>query len=183
KVKVVIVAENRQCLGPGPQERNPGGNFETDIVNHVTELELADRILLQGKAVVKVDPEIADENVEGELRARGEENAVCVLAGVIKIEGIAEADIQSQGIELGNWPESIDRYLWVNDEVALGPVFRKIDVVVILEAKGCTDAILDGAGHQIVGNVFDVLTAGLGCFFAGKRGSNGILRQGRPRSE
>ena len=93
---------------------------------------------------MKVDPEIPDENVQGKLRARGQENAVGVLAGVIKIEGITEADIQSQGIELGDWPEGIDCYLRVNDEISLRIVFRKVDIVVILEAEGGADANLIG---------------------------------------
>ena len=35
---------------------------------------------------------------------------------------------------------------------------------------------LIGPSHQIVRNVFDVLTAGFGRFFAGERGANGVLR-------
>jgi len=64
----------------------------------------------------------------------------------------------------------------VNDEIALGTVFRKIDVIVILEAEGCADAISDRAGHQIIRNVLDVLAAGFGRFFTGKGGANGVLR-------
>ena len=64
----------------------------------------------------------------------------------------------------------------MNDEIALRAVFRKIDVIVILEPEGCADAIFDRAGHQIIRNVLDVLAAGFGRFFTGKRGSNGVLR-------
>ena len=140
----MIVAKCRYCLVQVPQDGNTGVIFETAIVNHIAKLQLADWILLQREAIVKVDPEIPDENVQGKLRARGQENAVGVLAGVIKIEGITEADIQSQGIELGDWPEGIDCYLRVNDEISLRIVFRKVDIVVILEAEGGADANLIG---------------------------------------
>src|SRR5262249_23091437 len=108
---------------------------------------------------------------------------VGVLAGVVKVEGITKADVETQCVKLGDWPERVDRRQRVNDEVALGVVFGKIDVVVILEAKGCADPIFDGAGEQVIRDVFDVLTARLGRSLAGERRSSGFLRQAGPDRE
>jgi hypothetical protein len=67
--------------------------------------------LLHGKAVVKVNPEIADKNVESELRPRAEEQTLGIVARVVQVEGIAKADVQSQGIQLRHRPEGIDHHL------------------------------------------------------------------------
>jgi hypothetical protein len=53
-----------------PENRNTDRVLETSVIDDVAELQLRGRILLQGKAIVEVDAEILDENVEGELGNR-----------------------------------------------------------------------------------------------------------------
>ena len=117
------------------------------------------------------------------MRTRSEKHPIGVSAGVVKIEGIAEADVESQGVKLGDRPERVDRRLRMNDEVAFRVVFGQVDVVVILDAEGCADPIFDGAGEQVIRNVFDVLTARLRRFLASERRSNGVLPQSGPDRE
>ena len=66
-----------------------------------------------------IDPEISHENVERELRPGRKKNAVGVVVRVIHVERVAEADIEPEGIELGDRPERVEVHLRAENDVTL----------------------------------------------------------------
>src|SRR5438067_1063991 len=94
---------------------------------------------------------------------------------------MADADIEPQGIELGDWPKRVQIDLRTKNDVFLrlgrnrdrsggagenrGTVFGEVDVVVVLDAQRGTEPELDGTDLQIVGNFIERLAARFGCGF------------------
>jgi len=110
---------------------------------------------------VKIDPEIAHENVERNLGARVHQHAVGIVVRVIHVEGVADAQVQLERVELRDGPKYVDVHLRTDNEITLllsshqngprgareegGSVFRQIDVVVVLEAEGRAEPQLQGS--------------------------------------
>ena len=63
---------------------------------------------------------------------------------MVDVGGIADTDIESQRIELGQRPDGVEIYLRPNDYVLLFIYFGVIDVVVIFHANACADSESDG---------------------------------------
>ena len=84
------------------------------------------------------------------MGSRADKDAVGIVARVIYIEGIADTQIQLEGVQLGDRPKGIDGQLWVYNKIALlvsryrngpkrarnqgGGVFRQVNIVVVLKA-------------------------------------------------
>src|SRR5437763_4257071 len=105
---VVVVSDLEQKLVQVPQDRNAGGIFESAIVHDVAQRTFLDRILLQLHLVVKIDPEISDENIECDLRFRSDQKVIGIGTRVIEIERITDAQVETQGVELGDRPEHVE---------------------------------------------------------------------------
>src|ERR1700732_2383303 len=103
---------------------------------------------------MNIDSEIADEEIERDLRTWRDEQAIGVCVGVIEICGVARSNIKTQGIDLAHRPDGIQRHLRTDDHVLLGvrsqcdvrtewrgiwsvdyrgSIFRIIDIVVVLD--------------------------------------------------
>ena len=99
---------------------------------------------------------------------RRDEQAVGVVFRVIKIKGIAQADIEPQRVELRDRPDRIHVYLRTKDDIFLGMHIGEIDVVVVLNAEGRAKTKANRTGEKIVWNMFDRLAPRLGRSFAGE---------------
>ena len=159
--QVVIVAQSHDGLVQVPEDGNARGVLETAVIGHVAQSDFGDRILFEGKTIVQVDPEIAHENVEGELGPGRDQHSGGVVIRVIQVNRVADAQVELQGVELSNGPESIEINLRAQDEIALlrssehdgtsrcenddGTVFGEIDVVVVFDAHRGAETKLDGA--------------------------------------
>ena len=83
---------------------------------------------------MEIDPEIADENVERDGRARCDEHAIGVVTRMIEVKRIAEAEIKRQSVELRDRPDRVHVDLRTEDDVFLVVHFGEIDVVVVFNA-------------------------------------------------
>ena len=126
---------------------------------------------------MEVDPEITDENIERDLRFRRDEQIVCVIIRVIEIKRVADAEIQSQRVELRHRPDHVERQVRCNNDVILwlntdhswskraehdrAAIIGIIDVVVVLDANGRTNAHSNGAQQQIVRDPRNILLSGI----------------------
>src|SRR5438067_8563658 len=105
---------------------------------------------------MNVDPEVAHKNVERDLRLRRDQYIIGVVLGMIEIKGVADTEIETQGVQLGYGPDGVERQIRSNDDIILrigsysdetrtsrvGDHSRAIvgivDVVVGLGADGCS---------------------------------------------
>src|SRR5205814_8746706 len=104
---------------------------------------------------VQVDPEIAHENVEGELRPGRDQHSGGVVIRVIQVNRVADAQVELQGVELSNGPESNEINLRAQDEIAMlrgdehdgasgcenddGTIIGENDVIVVFDAHRGAD--------------------------------------------
>src|SRR3977135_1168965 len=123
-----------------------------------------------------MDPEMADENIERELRSRRYQNATRVVVRMVHVERVADAHIEPEGVELGDRPEGVDVHLRAQNNVILRPgsdenrprraeedrgsVFSQVNVVIVLDTHGRAKAELDRTDLEIVGNLVDRLAGG-----------------------
>src|SRR4051794_34771075 len=98
---------------------------------------------------MNVDAEIAYENIEGELGAGGNQDRIGVVTRVVEVNRVADAEIELEGIELRDGPETIDVDLRTQDDAVLrfcghydragragkrkGGIFGQVDIVVVLD--------------------------------------------------
>ena len=157
----MIVTERDDRLVQVPEDGDTGGVLEAAVIGDVAQSDLRDWILFERKTIVEIDPEIAHENVERQLGSRGNKYAVGIVARVIHVEGVADAQVQLQGVELRDGPKDVDVHLRTYNEITLllssyqnGPrgtrdegagVFRQINIVVVLEAKSRVESQLHGS--------------------------------------
>ena len=125
---------------------------------------------------MEIDPEIAHEDVEGELRIGRKENGVGVVLRVIEVEGVADPEVEPEGVELGDRPEDVEIHLRTENEILLLVDLGVIDVVVVFEPSGGAEAEPDRPDEQIIRNPIERLAARFRRRFAGERGTDGILR-------
>ena len=119
----MVVAKSQHYRVQIPQHGNARGILEPTVIDHVAQRDLIDRILFEGKSIVEIDPKIAHINIESELRARRQQNRVSVGLRMVEIEGVTEAQIQPQSIQLRDWPERIEIEQRPDDDIALFIIF------------------------------------------------------------
>src|SRR3954453_11672087 len=107
---------------------------------------------------------------------------------MVNVSGIAEPDIQTQGVELGDRPDGVEINLWPNDHVIFllglekdrtawsvgdrSSILGIIDIVVVFDPDAGPDAKADGPDKEVVWDAVNVLaTRFTGCF-AGQRRPN-----------
>src|SRR5205807_5322052 len=189
---VVIVTEGDDRLVQVPENGNAGSILETTVIRHVAERDFRDGILFERESIVKITPEIADEDVEGKLRSGRDENGVGVVIGMVEIKRVADANIEPKRVQLRDRPEGIQVDLRAKNEILLrcggdedwpgraeenrGTVFGEINVVVVLDAHCRAEAELYRTHLQIIRDLVDRLTARFGRRFTGERGADRILR-------
>src|SRR6267378_6529866 len=115
----MIVTELEEQLVQVPQNGNAAGILKTAVISHIAQRSLLNRILLQLHPVVNVDAEITHENVEGDLRFRRDQNSVRIVVRMIEVEGISDAEIQTQSVELGDRPDHVESQIWRDDNIVL----------------------------------------------------------------
>ena len=115
----MVVAESRDGCVQIPEDRDTGGVLKAAVIGDVTQSHLRNGILLDRKTIVEIDPEIAHENVEGKLGSRVHKDAIGIVTRVIHVEGVADPQVQLEGIELGDGPKGVDVHLRADDEIAL----------------------------------------------------------------
>ena len=125
---------------------------------------------------MKINAEVADENVEAEGGTRRDENTVCVVIRMIEVKRIAETEIEFQSVELRDWPDGVDVDLRSNDEIILRIHFGEIDVVVVFNSDSRAKTEPDRTGQKIVGDLVDRLPPRFRGSFTRQRRSYGILR-------
>src|SRR4051812_29327403 len=103
----MIVADGQDRLVKVPQNRDASIILEATVVGGVADLPFVNRILLERKAVVEVDPEVAYENIERQLRTRREEQTVGVVLRMLRVKRVAEADVEAQRVQLRDRPEHV----------------------------------------------------------------------------
>ena len=130
----MIVTERKQNLIQVPQYGQSGVVFKPAIIAGVAHRKLRDRVLLHGKPIMDVNPEITDEEIECDLRTRRNEKSIRVRLGVIEINRVTQANVQSQGVNLADRPDGVEGHLWMDDHILLRKtVLSVIDVVVVLD--------------------------------------------------
>src|ERR1700704_4410633 len=95
---------------------------------------------------------------------------------MVEIEGVAQAEIESQGIKLRHWPDGIDVHLGPDDYVLLGIDLCQVNVVVKFHTECGATAEPDWAHQEVIGNVLDILSARFRGCFSGQRRSDYVLR-------
>src|SRR5438270_2186573 len=123
--------------------------LKATVVYHVAQSTLLNRVLLYLEPIVEVDPEIADKNIERELRFRRDQDGVGIILRMIEIKRISDAQIEAQRVQLGDRPNRIERKIWSNNKVILLVYFGIGDVVVVLESNTSADAKADRAEQKI----------------------------------
>ena len=66
---------------------------------------------------MQIDPEILDENIEGELRIGRDQEVVGVCVGMVKVKGITNPKVERKRVELGDRPNRSDIELGADDYV------------------------------------------------------------------
>src|SRR5947207_9293886 len=108
-----------------------------------------------------VNPEITDEEIECDLRTRRNEKSIRVRLGVIEINRVTQANVQSQGVNLADRPDGVEGHLWMDDHILLRKtVLSVIDVVVVLDPYAGTETKPHWPNEKIIRNPLDILTAG-----------------------
>jgi hypothetical protein len=115
----VIVPKSDDRLVQIPENGNSRQILEPPVVDHVAQLRFGNRVLLDGKPVMDVDPEISDENVKRELRPRRKKNSGRVIVRVIQVERVPDADIEPERVKLSDRPECVEIDLRAQNDVAL----------------------------------------------------------------
>ena len=113
---------------------------------------------------------------------------------MVEVKSVADAEIEPEGVELGDRPESVHIQLRAQDDIALrcgsdenrtrraeehcGAVLGEVYIVVILDTHRRAEAELDRAQLEIVGNLIDRLAARFRRGFTGERWPDRILGAG-----
>src|SRR5689334_10413804 len=124
----MIIAKGQDRLVQIPKDGDADGVFKPAIIHHVAQLDLVHWILGKRKPIVQVDPEIADENVERELRAGLDKDSVRVRLGMIDVKGITDAEVETQRIELGYRPNRVNVELGSDDDIRFLVYLGEVDV-------------------------------------------------------
>src|SRR5438105_15399818 len=104
----MITTDLQEDLVQVPQNRDTAGVLKTAIISDIAQRSLLNRVLLQLHPVMKVDSEITDKNVEGDLRFRRDQNIVGIVLRMFEVEGISDSEIQSQSVKLGDRPDHVE---------------------------------------------------------------------------
>src|SRR5215471_4895486 len=108
-----------------------------------------------------VDPEVADENIERDLRLGRDQQVIGVVFGVIEIKRIRDTEVQPQSVELGNRPDHVQSQAGRDDDVILCVHLGVIDVVVVLHPDGGADAETHRTQEQVVWDSRDIFLSGV----------------------
>ena len=81
---------------------------------------------------------------------------------MIEVEGISDAEIQTQSVELGDRPDHVESQIWRDDKIILLVCFGVSDVVVIFAGDARADSKPDRSEQQIVWNARNILLSGFG---------------------
>src|SRR5438270_12888885 len=68
---------------------------------------------------MNVDAEVAHENVERDLRLRRDQYIIGVVLGMIEIKGVADTEIETQGVQVGYGADGVERQIRSNDDMLL----------------------------------------------------------------
>ena len=121
---------------------------------------------------MNVDAEIADKNVERDLRLGSYQNVISIVTCMVEIKAIADAEIEPQGVQLCDRPNGIECQIRRDDNVVLrmraddsrakgtnhngAAVVRIVDVIVVLDPDAGPDSKSNWPQEQIVRNTGDI---------------------------
>src|SRR5260370_26172330 len=105
---------------------------------------------------------------------------------MIEIKGVADTEIETQGVQLGYGPDGVECQIRSNDDIILrmscyrdetrttrvgdhsGAIVGIVDVVVVLDANGCTHSKSNWAQQQIIRDAGNILLPGIRTLLAGQ---------------
>ena len=72
---------------------------------------------------------------------------------MIEIKGVTHAEIEPQGVELGDGPDSVDVELRTDDNVILLMRLGEVTIVVVLDSRCDAETEPNWTSEKIVGNL------------------------------
>ena len=82
----MIVADLEKELVQIPQHGKAGCVFKSRVIDHIAQRALLNGVLLQLELVVEINPEIAHENIESQLRFGRDQQVIGIVVRVIKVK-------------------------------------------------------------------------------------------------
>ncbi len=115
---VVVVAKMGDDIFEVPGDQETGGVVEGAVLSGAAEFAGSARVILEREAIVDIEQELADHEVEGEFGSWLDDQAVVFI--VLHVFLITDAERELEGIVLGNGIDRVRIQHGPEDEVIFG---------------------------------------------------------------